>query len=579
MRYVFLLMLLLVLLGTGGFVWFAWHGAIAPITPPARSAFDPAAIDRGARLAALGDCISCHTVPGGTPFAGGRGVQTPFGTIYASNITPDPATGIGAWSEAAFRRAMHEGVDRDGHQLYPAFPYDHFTLLTEADDADLYAFLMTRAPVQADTPSDDLPFPLNIRALLAGWKLLFFRPASFQPDPAQSAAWNRGAYLAQGLAHCGACHTPRNFLGAEKSGRRFAGGDAQGWSAYALDAASPAPEPWTADAIYAFLRRGWQAAHGVALGPMGEVTHNLAGAPDDDVRAIATYVASFLGTPQSHPASPPALAAAPGEALYRGACASCHEGSRGPPFGGIDLGKSRYGACAGCCQPRQDRGRWHSGNRRGARADHARLRRRPDRSAGGGPAGLAARPVRRGATLEQYPSGRAGGPRHSRSRARGNPMRLNVNGHDHDIDVDPDTPLLYVLRDDLGLNAAKYGCGLGQCGACTVLVDKRAVFSCVTPVVALAGKQIETLESLGNIDHPGPVQAAFIEEQAAQCGYCIAGMAMRAEALLRRNPNPSDAEIRAALQPNLCRCGTHMRILRAVRRAATAIQAAAESNG
>jgi nicotinate dehydrogenase subunit A len=157
-------------------------------------------------------------------------------------------------------------------------------------------------------------------------------------------------------------------------------------------------------------------------------------------------------------------------------------------------------------------------------------------------------------------------------------MRLNVNGHEHDIDVDPDTPLLYVLREDLGLNAAKFGCGLGQCGACTVLVDKRAVFSCVTPVVALEDKLIETLESLGNVDHPGAVQAAFIEEQAAQCGYCIAGMAMRAEALLRRNRNPSDADIRAALQPNLCRCGTHMRILRAVHRAAETLRTAAENS-
>jgi nicotinate dehydrogenase subunit A len=158
-------------------------------------------------------------------------------------------------------------------------------------------------------------------------------------------------------------------------------------------------------------------------------------------------------------------------------------------------------------------------------------------------------------------------------------MRLRVNGQFHDIDVDPDTPLLYVLREDLGLNAAKYGCGLGQCGACTVLIDKRAVFSCITPVVALEGKRVETLESLGSPDHPGPVQAAFIEEQAAQCGYCIAGMIMRAEALLRRNPRPSEAEIRAGMQPNLCRCGTHMRILRAVRRAAAALRTAAESNG
>jgi aerobic-type carbon monoxide dehydrogenase small subunit (CoxS/CutS family) len=156
-------------------------------------------------------------------------------------------------------------------------------------------------------------------------------------------------------------------------------------------------------------------------------------------------------------------------------------------------------------------------------------------------------------------------------------MRLHVNGHSREVDADPDTPLLYVLRDNLELNAAKYGCGLGQCGACTVLVDNRAAFSCVTPVGALAGKEIVTLEGLGSAEHPGALQAAFIEEQAAQCGYCIAGMIMRAEALLRQNRHATDAEIRATMMPNLCRCGTHMRILRAVRRAAEAMQAAQDT--
>ncbi len=148
--------------------------------------------------------------------------------------------------------------------------------------------------------------------------------------------------------------------------------------------------------------------------------------------------------------------------------------------------------------------------------------------------------------------------------------RLEVNGRMHDVDAEPDTPLLYVLRDDLQLNGAKYGCGLGQCGACTVLVDGKAVFSCVTPLSVLAGKRITTLEGLGTIDKPGAIQRAFIEEQAAQCGFCIPGMIMRAAGLLESNPKPSDAEIRAAMQPNLCRCGTHMRILRAVRKAAKA---------
>jgi nicotinate dehydrogenase subunit A len=153
-------------------------------------------------------------------------------------------------------------------------------------------------------------------------------------------------------------------------------------------------------------------------------------------------------------------------------------------------------------------------------------------------------------------------------------MKLKVNGRQHDIEADPETPLLYVLRDELALNGAKFGCGLGQCGACTVLLDGQAVFSCITPLLLLEGREITTIEGLGTIDNPGPLQRAFIEEQAAQCGYCIAGMVMRAQALLQKTPDASDGEIRAALQPNLCRCGTHMRILRAVRRAAGQIRTA-----
>ena len=145
---------------------------------------------------------------------------------------------------------------------------------------------------------------------------------------------------------------------------------------------------------------------------------------------------------------------------------------------------------------------------------------------------------------------------------------LNVNGQDHSLDIDPSTPLLYVLRDDLQLNAAKYGCGLGQCGACSVLVDGKAVFSCLMPAAAAQGRKVRTVEGLGSAEHPGPVQQAFLDEQAAQCGYCIAGMIVRAQALLDANPHPTEAEIRAGMQPNLCRCGTHIRILRAVRRAA-----------
>jgi nicotinate dehydrogenase subunit A len=153
-------------------------------------------------------------------------------------------------------------------------------------------------------------------------------------------------------------------------------------------------------------------------------------------------------------------------------------------------------------------------------------------------------------------------------------LTLNVNGSAHQVDADPATPLLYVLRNDLALNGAKFGCGLGQCGSCTVMVDGEAVFSCVTPIMLLEGREITTVEGLGTIDNPGPMQTAFIEEQAAQCGYCIPGMMMRAQALLQKNPKASVGEIRTALEPNLCRCGTHMRIVKAVQRAGVLMQSA-----
>jgi nicotinate dehydrogenase subunit A len=155
-------------------------------------------------------------------------------------------------------------------------------------------------------------------------------------------------------------------------------------------------------------------------------------------------------------------------------------------------------------------------------------------------------------------------------------ITLKINGRTHEVAADPKTPLLYVLRNDLELNAAKFGCGLGQCGACTVMVDGEAVYSCLTPILVLQGREIKTVEGLGTVDRPGPLQQAFIDEQAAQCGYCIAGMIMRAQALLERNPSPSDDEIRTHMNPGLCRCGTHMRILRAVRRASEAMRGAAQ---
>ena len=286
----------LVLVALAGlFAVFAWRAEIAPVEPPARSSFDAALITRGAHLAAIGDCIACHTAPEGKPYAGGYPLRTPFGTIHGTNITPDADTGIGRWSQAAFVRAMREGVDRQGRHLYPAFPYDHFALVSDEELQAIYAFLMTREPVRADPPANDVMFPFNMRVLVAGWKLAFLEHDAFRSDPAQSAEWNRGAYLAQGLGHCGACHTPRNFLGAERKKLYLAGGDAEGWRAPPVDASSRAPVPWTAESLYRYLRHGADEMHEVAAGPMAPVVHNLSGVPESEVRAIATYIASLIG--------------------------------------------------------------------------------------------------------------------------------------------------------------------------------------------------------------------------------------------------------------------------------------------
>jgi mono/diheme cytochrome c family protein len=332
----------------------AWRPAIAAIDPPAPQSFDPALIKRGRDLAAIGNCNDCHTLRGGKDFAGGLPVPTPFGTIYSSNITPDAETGIGRWSEAAFRRAMRSGVNRDGQHLYPTFPYDHFTNVTDQDDQALYAYLMTRQPVHAAARENQLTFPLDQRLVIAGWKLLFLRHGTYQPDPTKSAEWNRGAYLVEGLAHCGACHTPRNVLGAERASAQFAGGDVDDWQAYAINTQSPAPVPWDADALFAYLRDGWHPDHGVARGPMAQVVSNLSTVPPSDIRAIATYMAGVFGAPTpdrkrqaeqvlaqvKSPSVQAPKADAAGAAIYAAACASCHETDRSLPYGGLNLALS-----------------------------------------------------------------------------------------------------------------------------------------------------------------------------------------------------------------------------------------------
>jgi mono/diheme cytochrome c family protein len=321
-----------------------YQPAIPAIERPDLSSLPAILIERGAKLAAIGDCAVCHTAPNGQPFAGGRSLPTPFGTIFASNITPDPATGIGAWSSAAFRRAMKRGIARDGAYLYPAFPYDHFTHVDDADLDAIYAFLMTRPPARQAPPPNRLVFPLGFRPLLAGWDLFFLRTSAFIPAPNQSKAWNRGAYLVEGLGHCGACHTPRNLAGSEEPRRDYAGGEAEDWNAPPLDASNPSPIPWTVDSLTTYLRTGFESEHGAAAGPMGPVVDELSEVPLSDVRSIAIYV-TWLMRRHGAPAMPvdrgvvAAREMPTGAALFAGACAGCHEtGAPMLAMGGPSLG-------------------------------------------------------------------------------------------------------------------------------------------------------------------------------------------------------------------------------------------------
>jgi mono/diheme cytochrome c family protein len=300
--------------------------ADAAINPPVP---EKAQVERGAALAKLGNCAVCHTADGGAPYAGGRPISTPFGKVFATNVTPDPDTGLGKYTQADFQRAMHRGVRRDGGQLYPAFPYDHFTSASDADIDALYAFLMTRRPVRGTTPPPQLIPPLGFRPLMVFWKALYFRPEPFKPTAGKSEQWNRGAYLAETFGHCGACHTPHGLLGAEQKAKAFDGGYAEGWYAPPLNARTPAATPWTEDRLFAYLRTGLDVNHAAAAGPMGAVAHELARAPEADVRAIAVYFADLMNTaPRPAPVDRRAEAAAQhpvGAQLYAGACAACHE--------------------------------------------------------------------------------------------------------------------------------------------------------------------------------------------------------------------------------------------------------------
>ena len=300
----------------------------------ARSEPDPEAIVHGKALTIAGDCASCHTADPAKPFAGGKRIDTPFGAIYSPNLTPDRDTGIGAWSDEDFHRALRLGVAPDGSRYYPAFPYPNFTKLVRDDILAIRAYLATLAPVRNAVPPPELRWPLNYRVVLRGWNWLFFKPGILQPDQQKGTAWNRGRYLVEGLGHCGACHTPKNIFGADRRGQAYGGGRVADMFAPRLDGAERSGlKSWSVDDIVEYLQSG-RNGKSHAGGPMSEVVVNSTSQMSDaDVRAIAVYLKDLpAGAPEPAVSSPPPAQMANGEKIYRGACVACHEldGSSAP---------------------------------------------------------------------------------------------------------------------------------------------------------------------------------------------------------------------------------------------------------
>ncbi|TWO69548.1 c-type cytochrome [Caenimonas sedimenti] len=335
-----LLALLFGLAGLGLLVWMFnfWGGGklhdLPPGAPPTAEQ-----VARGAYLARAGNCMLCHTERGGTSYAGGRPVDTPFGTVYSSNLTPDTATGIGGWSVAHFRRALHEGRSRDGRLLYPAFPYTHTTRITGADADALFDYLRSLPPANKPNRAHRLRWPYSTQAALAVWRAMYFRPATHVDDPAQTREWNRGAYLVQGLGHCSACHTSRNALGAGGELTDLSGGliPMQNW--YAPSLASPTEAglaDWPLAEIEQLLRTGI-SPRATVLGPMAEVVlHSTQHLDPGDIRAMAVFLKSLPPAPTDTDPREVALPAAPvrdrGAKIYTDQCMSCHgEGGKGQP--------------------------------------------------------------------------------------------------------------------------------------------------------------------------------------------------------------------------------------------------------
>jgi mono/diheme cytochrome c family protein len=318
-----------------GVVWDNWGDLILlpKIAPQHASPTNAAPIEQGRYLALAGNCMACHTTRGGTPFAGGRRIDTPFGGVYSSNLTPDPETGLGRWTAQDFWQALHLGRSKDGRLLTPAFPYNHTSVITREDSDAIFAWLNTQAPVVQAQPAHTLVWPVGTQAALAVWRSLFFEPSPFQADHKQSAEWNRGAYLVQGLGHCAACHSPRNALGASGSVSDLSGGLMPVVNWYAPDltrdaesgmASTPLPE------IVRLLRTG-ASATAQTNGPMGEVVqHSLQHLNTADLQAMAVYLQSRAQTapPTASDAPKPARislqVATQGAKVYERQCLQCH---------------------------------------------------------------------------------------------------------------------------------------------------------------------------------------------------------------------------------------------------------------
>ena len=282
-------------------------------------------VERGHYLAVVGDCAACHTNPGGKDFAGGRPIETPFGTLLGSNITPDRDTGIGAWSDDEFVDSLTQGTGRNGTHLYPAMPYSYFTKLSRDDALAIRAYLKTLPPVRNEVHANQLPFPFDVRASLAVWNAMFFKPGAFQPAADKSAEWNRGAYLAEGLAHCGMCHTPKNFLGGDKTSDKLQGYALQGWFAPNItDDDRRGLGKWSVDDIAQYLKTGHNRTS-AATGLMSEmVSLSTSHMTDADLRAIAVYLKDQPGQGETAAPTVDAAVLTLGKNIYADECSACH---------------------------------------------------------------------------------------------------------------------------------------------------------------------------------------------------------------------------------------------------------------